>query len=125
MEETDNRHRWLLRARRERPRCRAADERDEVAPPDYSITSSAATSTTSLSSRLLGELAHGGTAGNSGIEQNVSTCGNIEKVIRYRPSISLVARQWWSSRAGEAAQHESGYPWPWHGMSNFFIPLWT
>jgi hypothetical protein len=76
-------------------------------------------------SRLLGELAHGGTAGNSGIEQNVSTCGNIEKVIRYRPSISLVARQCWSSRAGEAAQHESGYPWPWHGMSNFFIPLWT
>jgi hypothetical protein len=74
----------------------------------YSITSSAATSTTSLSSRLLGELAHGGTAGNSGIEQNVSTCGNIEKVIRYRPSMSLVARQCWSSRAGEAAQHESG-----------------
>jgi hypothetical protein len=60
-------------------------------------------STTSLSSRLLGELAHGGTAGNSGIEQNVSTCGNVEKVIRYRPSISLVARQCWSSRAGEAA----------------------
>jgi len=52
--------------------------------------------------------AHGGTAGTSGIEQNVSTCGNIEKVIRYRPSMSLVARQCWSSRAGEAAQHESG-----------------
>src|SRR5262249_33727721 len=28
-----------------------------------------------------------------GIEQNVSKCGNIEKVIRYRPSISPVARQ--------------------------------
>jgi len=28
-----NRHRWLLRARRERPRRRAADQRDEVAPP--------------------------------------------------------------------------------------------
>src|SRR5262245_31638947 len=35
-EETDHRHRRLLRARRERPRCcRAADERDELAPPDH------------------------------------------------------------------------------------------
>src|SRR5262249_49723192 len=32
----------LLRARRERPRCSAAEQRDELAPP-HSITSSAAT----------------------------------------------------------------------------------
>src|SRR5262245_23430616 len=32
VEEPDHRHRRLLRARRERPRSRAADERDELAP---------------------------------------------------------------------------------------------
>src|SRR5262249_53225665 len=38
----------LLRARRERPRHRcAAEQRDEGAPPDHSITSSAATSSLS------------------------------------------------------------------------------
>src|SRR5262245_48748813 len=32
-EEADHRHRWLLRARRDWPRrCRAAEERDELAP---------------------------------------------------------------------------------------------
>src|SRR5262249_24441837 len=41
IDESDCRHRWLLRARRERPRgSRAADERDERAP-FHSITSSA------------------------------------------------------------------------------------
>src|SRR5262245_51994202 len=39
-EEPDHRHRRLLRARRERPRRRAAKERDELAP-FHSITSSA------------------------------------------------------------------------------------
>src|SRR5215470_10141000 len=41
-EESNHRHRWLLRARRERPyhRC-AAEERNEIASPDHSITSSA------------------------------------------------------------------------------------
>ena len=40
-EEADHRHRRLLRARRERPRCRrATEQRDELAPP-HSITSSA------------------------------------------------------------------------------------
>src|SRR5262245_46840748 len=39
-EEANNRQRLLLRARRERPSRRAADERDELAPP-HSITSSA------------------------------------------------------------------------------------
>src|SRR5262249_5955577 len=39
-EEPDHRHRRLLRARRDRPRRRAADERDEL-PPSHSITSSA------------------------------------------------------------------------------------
>src|SRR5262245_61684522 len=34
-------HRGLLCARRERPRSRAAEKRDEVAPPHHSITSSA------------------------------------------------------------------------------------
>jgi hypothetical protein len=37
----DHRHRWLLRARRERPRyCRAPEQRAELAPL-HSITSSA------------------------------------------------------------------------------------
>src|SRR5262245_29663219 len=35
------RHRRLLRPRRERPRRRAAEQRDELATPDHSITSSA------------------------------------------------------------------------------------
>src|SRR5262245_27696290 len=39
--ESDDRRRWLLRPRRERPRCRrAAEQRDERAPL-HSITSSA------------------------------------------------------------------------------------
>jgi hypothetical protein len=34
IEKTDHRHRWLLRAHRQRPRrCRAADQRDERAAP--------------------------------------------------------------------------------------------
>src|SRR5262245_17023241 len=38
----DHRHPQLLRARRDRPRYRrAADQRNELAPPDHSITSSA------------------------------------------------------------------------------------
>src|SRR6516165_10166578 len=44
-EESDHWHRWLLRARRERPRgCRAAEQRDEGAPfhlRGHSMTSSA------------------------------------------------------------------------------------
>src|SRR5262249_31434389 len=36
----DYRHRRLLRARSERPRCRVADQRDDLSPP-HSITSSA------------------------------------------------------------------------------------
>src|SRR5262249_12778678 len=37
---------WLLRSRRKRPRCRrAAKQRDELAPPHHSITSSARAST--------------------------------------------------------------------------------
>jgi hypothetical protein len=31
IEESDHRHRWLLRARRERPRGRDAEQRDELA----------------------------------------------------------------------------------------------
>src|SRR6516225_4200078 len=34
-------HRRLLRARRKRPRSRSTEQRDELAPPHYSITSSA------------------------------------------------------------------------------------
>src|SRR5262245_26239840 len=42
VEEPDDRHRRLLRPRRERPRGRSAPEqRDELATPDHSITSSA------------------------------------------------------------------------------------
>src|SRR5262249_43305846 len=44
IEESNQGHHRLLRARRERPRRRAADERDEFAPP-HSITSSAMAST--------------------------------------------------------------------------------
>ena len=44
MEEADHRHCWLLRARRERPRRRTAEQRDELAPSHHSITSSARTS---------------------------------------------------------------------------------
>jgi hypothetical protein len=41
-EEPDHWHRGLLRARGERPRRRrASEQRDEVAPPHHSITSSA------------------------------------------------------------------------------------
>src|SRR5262249_34602844 len=41
VQKPDYGHRWLLRSRRERPRCcRAAEQRDELAPP-HSITSSA------------------------------------------------------------------------------------
>src|SRR5262245_2378537 len=40
LEEADHRHRWL-RARHERPRGRAAEQRDERAPFHHSITSSA------------------------------------------------------------------------------------
>jgi hypothetical protein len=35
-EKSDHGHRRLLRARRERPRCRAAEQRDELAPSDES-----------------------------------------------------------------------------------------
>src|SRR5215470_17066293 len=40
VKEPDYRHR-LLRAHHERPRCCAAEQRDEPAPPHHSITSSA------------------------------------------------------------------------------------
>jgi len=40
-EQSDDRRLRLLRARRERPRGRAAKSQDELAPPDHSITSSA------------------------------------------------------------------------------------
>src|SRR5262249_8743842 len=40
-EEPNHRHRRLLRARRERPRDRAAEQRDELPASHYSITSSA------------------------------------------------------------------------------------
>jgi hypothetical protein len=40
MQESDHRHCRLLRAGRERPRSRAAEQRNELAPP-HSITSSA------------------------------------------------------------------------------------
>src|SRR5215469_14392817 len=38
---TDLRQFGLLRPHRDRPRRRAAEKRDEIAPPDHSITSSA------------------------------------------------------------------------------------
>src|SRR5215470_17008996 len=41
VEESDHRHRSLLRSGRERPRRQAAEERDESAPLNHSITSSA------------------------------------------------------------------------------------
>src|SRR5262249_36538090 len=60
LEIPDHGHRRLLRARRERPTGRATEQRDEVAAPDHSITSSAATSslsgTVSPSSRAVSAL---------------------------------------------------------------------
>src|SRR5262249_47449914 len=51
-EQPDHRHRRLLRPRRHRPRrCRAAEQRDEVAPPDHSMTSSARASSVAGISR--------------------------------------------------------------------------
>src|SRR6516165_1702207 len=51
VEKAYHRHRRLLRARRERPRRRAAEKRDEIAPPNHSITSSASARTTGGISR--------------------------------------------------------------------------
>src|SRR5262245_47764049 len=50
-EETDHRHRRLLRPRRERPSRRAAEQCDEVAAHNHSITSSARASSLSGTSR--------------------------------------------------------------------------
>jgi hypothetical protein len=48
---SNDRHRWLLRARPKRPRSRTAEQRDELAP-SHSITSSArASSMGGISSR--------------------------------------------------------------------------
>src|SRR5262249_36655486 len=49
-EKADDRHRRLLRTRRERPRRRAAEQRDEVAAP-HSITSSARPSSVGATSK--------------------------------------------------------------------------
>jgi hypothetical protein len=52
LQESDHWHRGLLRARRERARQRcAAEQRDELAPPDHSITSSARASNLSGTAR--------------------------------------------------------------------------
>src|SRR5262245_25947984 len=52
VEEPDHRHRELLRPSRNRPRRRrAAKQRDELAPPDHSITSSARVSSVAGISR--------------------------------------------------------------------------
>src|SRR5262245_24498198 len=48
--EADGRRFRLLRPRRERPHCQAAEQRDELAPPDHSITSSARASSVGGSS---------------------------------------------------------------------------
>src|SRR6266487_995683 len=51
-QETNNRHRRLLRACRQRPRGRrAAEQGDELAPPNHSITSSARASSIGGTSR--------------------------------------------------------------------------
>src|SRR5215470_1316159 len=47
----DEWHRRLLRPRRERPRSRSAEQRDELAPPHHSITSSARASSVGGTSR--------------------------------------------------------------------------
>jgi hypothetical protein len=43
-DKADHGHRWLLRARRPRPRGRAAEQCDELAAASHSITSSASAS---------------------------------------------------------------------------------
>src|SRR5262249_45262318 len=49
---TNRPQRWLLRADRDRPSRRAAEQGDELAPPDHSITSSARASSVAGTSRL-------------------------------------------------------------------------
>src|SRR5947207_10123991 len=49
-DECDDRHPWVLRARRDRPRRRTAEKRDELAP-SHSMTSSALTSSVFGTSR--------------------------------------------------------------------------
>ena len=51
VEEADRWRPNLLRARRQRPCGRAAEQRDEFAPPDHSITSSAVASSVGGNSR--------------------------------------------------------------------------
>src|SRR6516162_4586322 len=51
VEKPDHRHRRLLRARRDGPCRRAAEQRDERAPPHHSITSSARASSVGGTSR--------------------------------------------------------------------------
>src|SRR5262249_25593881 len=51
IEDPDYRYRGLLRPRRNRPRRRATEQRDELAPSDHSITSSARASTVAGTSR--------------------------------------------------------------------------
>jgi hypothetical protein len=52
VDEANNGHSRLLRARRKRPRCRCtAEQRDELATPHYSMTSSARASSDGGTSR--------------------------------------------------------------------------
>src|SRR5262249_3183100 len=52
VDERDHGHPRLLRPRRQRPRRRAAEQGDELAPPHHSITSSARASNVGGTSRL-------------------------------------------------------------------------
>src|SRR5689334_20816439 len=51
-QKSDHRHRRLLRPSYDRPRRRAAEQRDELAAPDHSITSSARARSVSGTLRL-------------------------------------------------------------------------
>src|SRR5262245_51316858 len=51
VDQSDHRHRRLLRPRRQRPRRRAAEQRDDLAPTHHSITSSARASSVGGTSR--------------------------------------------------------------------------
>src|SRR5215470_15749201 len=51
VEKPDHRHRRLLSPRRKRPRRRGAEQRDDFAPTDHSITSSARASSMGGTSR--------------------------------------------------------------------------
>src|SRR5262249_5612007 len=97
-EEPDHRHRWLLCPRCNRPRCRATEQRDELAAAHHSITSSARASS------------DGGTSRSSALAVlRLITSSYLVGACTGRPagfsplrmrSTSLAARRYWLAMSG-------------------------